>query len=605
MAKECFEDGDIISLLNRYFINIKLDRDERPDIDRLYQHAVAQMGAGGGWPLSVFLTPERKPFFGGTYFPPEDMHGRPGFKKVLMAVSEFYKTKKDEISRYTEAILKSLKPEPQGTASINESLVVNAVKNILKEFDPQNGGFGTAPKFPMTGTIEFLLNRYILKPDEPVGYALRKTLLSMANGGMYDHIGGGFHRYSTDEMWLIPHFEKMAEDNAWLLRNYIGAYTVFNEERFLEVAKGIIRFTKDVFSDPEGGFYTSQDADVTPDDEGGYFTWTDDDLRRILNDDEYQISSLHFMNESGSMHHDESKKVLFISTEPKEVAEKLGMKPEDVLRLIERSRDKLFRARNKRKSPFVDKTLYTSFNGMYITAYLTAFRVLGDKELKDFALMSIDRVMKKYFLDGELFHSEGVKGLLDDYVYLTEALISAYEITGKDFYLKRADDMMRLCLERFWDSEGGGFFYNSTHILGIKMKGIEDISHPSANSLGIMLLLKLYHLTSRDIFKRYAEKALKTFASNADKNGIIAGYYFASLDAYFNMFRFSVYTDETTLKDIVCTFLSPYVSIVHGEDRGCVVPCYRGVCFEPISTPDELKDFMSGKKYLGNVAGAV
>jgi uncharacterized protein YyaL (SSP411 family) len=235
MARECFEDEEIGRLLNNHFITIKLDRDERPDIDRLYQQAVSIMGVGGGWPLSVFLTPEKKPFFGGTYFPPEDRQGRPGFKKVILAVSEFYKSKKDEISEYTTRLLTSLHPESLKPEEIDEAIIENAVSKIISDFDPQNGGFGSAPKFPMTGAVEFLINRSVLKGEKSAGHAVKKTLESMARGGIHDQLGGGFHRYSTDEFWIIPHFEKMADDNAWLLRNYAGAYTVFEEDEFKEV----------------------------------------------------------------------------------------------------------------------------------------------------------------------------------------------------------------------------------------------------------------------------------------------------------------------------------------------------------------------------------
>ena len=357
MAEECFENDEIVQLMNRLFVNIKLDRDERPDIDRRYQQAVSAMGAGGGWPLSVFLTPDKKPFFGGTYFPPEDRQGRPGFKNVLGAVSNFYKVKREEAENYALEIMETLKPEALQPGELSESFLDDAATGMLSQADPENGGFGTAPKFPMPGALEFLIRRSFMGRSSSIGLAVRKTLESMARGGFHDQLGGGFHRYSVDASWIVPHFEKMADDNAWLLRNYCDAYSVFGDERFKEVAQGIIRFVRDVLSDPEGGFYASQDADVTPGDEGGYFTWTDEDLKRVLTDEEYRVLSLHFFHERGSLHHDPAKKVLFVVMEPGEIAEKLGMAEKAVAENIGRGKRKLLTERDARQTPFVDTTL--------------------------------------------------------------------------------------------------------------------------------------------------------------------------------------------------------------------------------------------------------
>src|SRR4030065_525487 len=354
MAKECFENEEIVKCLNEHFINIKLDRDERPDIDRRYQLTVSAMGLGGGWPLSVFLTTDKKPFVGATYFPPEDISDRPGFKKVLTVVFEFYTSRKQEISQYADHLLRSLTPKPSQHGELKEHLINEATENILSYLDLQHGGFGAAPKFPMSGAIEFLINRYFFTGNASVGHGIKKTLEAMAKGGLHDQLGGGFHRYSTDEAWIVPHFEKMADDNAWLLRNYIDAYSLFGDMYFREVAEGIIRFLRDVLSDPAGGFYASQDADVTPDDEGGYFTWKDEELRKTLDDEEYKVLSLHFMHERGIMHHDESKKVLFIVHEEKKIADMLKMDTEKVQKIISAAKEKLLLERNRREAPFVD-----------------------------------------------------------------------------------------------------------------------------------------------------------------------------------------------------------------------------------------------------------
>jgi hypothetical protein len=448
----------------------------------------------------------------------------------------------------------------------------------------------------MTGAIEFLMNSHVLNPEESTGYAVKKTLESMAKGGFHDQIQGGFHRYSTDEAWIIPHFEKMADDNAWLLRNYIDAYSIFGDEYFKDVARGIINFIQDVLSDAHGGFYASQDADVTPDDEGGYFTWTDKDFRKVMSDEEFRVLSLHLFHEKGAMHHDQSKRVLFVSLEKNEIAKELGLDVNKVNEIITRGKKKLLQERKKRKTPFVDTTLYTSLNGMLVTAYLKAFRILRDDSIKDFALKSLDRIMKKYFIGNELFHSEGVKALLDDYVNFGEALVAAYEVTGDSSYLWKADDLMELCIRQLWDGNDGGFFETDTHLLGMKLKGIEDIAHPSANALSIRLLLKLYHLTGKDTFYGYAEKALKAFSLRAKNQYLLSGYYFSALDAYFNMLKLTLHTTKRELIDTALSTYSPYTNIAYGEDRDYVIPCLGTVCYETIDNPDGLKKFLKKRK---------
>ncbi|HTP04490.1 MAG TPA: thioredoxin domain-containing protein [Nitrospirota bacterium] len=591
MAKQCFENDDIVNLMNELFINIKLDRDERPDIDRRYQQAVAAMGAGSGWPLSVFLTPEKKPFFGGTYFPPEDMQGRPGFKNVLSAVSNFYKTKRGDVTVYSSQVMDTLQPEVLLPDDLNKSFLDEAVKDILSHIDSQHGGFGTSPKFPMPGALEFLLRRFSVIRDTATGDAVRRTLDAMARGGFHDQIGGGFHRYSVDEAWIVPHFEKMADDNAWLLRNYIDAYAVFSDERFKDVARGIIAFTRDVLSDAGGGFHASQDADVTPDDEGGYFTWTDDDFKKVLTDEEYAVLTRHLFHERGYMHHDPSKKVLAVAQAPEEIAAKLGRPFVDVSETIRSGKNKLLRERSARKAPFVDQTLYTSLNGMLITSYLQAYRVLGDPSLKDFALLSLDRILRDRLMGNTVYHSEGVPAVLDDIIYLIEALIAAYEGTGMRIHLDRADALMTECMERFGD-EGGGFFDTEGEVLGTRLRRIEDIPHPSANAIAVMLLLKLFRLTGKDSYRIASEKALKIFSRAAREMGIHAGTYFCALDAYFSMLILTVEADPgSDLSRAALALSGPYSTIRYGADNGRVIPCINETCFEPIYDTVRLKDF--------------
>ncbi len=598
MARECFEDAEIADLLNDHFICIKLDRDERPDIDRRYQQAVAAISSSAGWPLSVFLTPDRKPFFGGTYFPPADSHGRPGFKKVLAAVLDYYRNRKEEVEAYATNLVEHLRPEAALPGTPDRAIIDRALEAVLAEFDTAHGGFGSFPKFPMAGAIEFLLNRYSLTGDQRAADVVKKTLYGMARGGFHDQLKGGFHRYSVDEGWHVPHFEKMADDNAWLLRNYSAAYALFGDEYFREVAEGIIRFSRDVLSDPAGGFYASQDADVSPEDEGGYFTFTDDEFRKVLDDDEYRLLSLHLISSRGLMPHDTSKRVLCVAKDPDEIAEMTGMDIGYVHQGIASGKTKLLAARDARIAPYVDSTIYTSLNGVFIGSFLTAYRVLRDEGIRAFALRSLDRVVREHFIAGELFHAHGVPALLDDYVCLAEALLAAYEVTGDRVFCERATEMMMSCIERFGDREHGAFFDASDGLLGIRLKPVEDIPHPSANAVAIMLLQRLAKVTSKDDFASSAEQGLKAFAVQAGALGIHAGYYFCSLDAWLNPHMLTINADPgSELAATALRFLHPFSAIVYGEDRGSVIPCSGTVCHEPVSDPGELAG------YLGRLTG--
>jgi len=543
--------------------------------------------------LSVFLTPEKKPFFGGTYFPPDDSLGRPGFRKVLETMASLYKTKKTALDAHTKKVLDCIKPKPLRQDQIKRSLVHEEAVRSFTFFDYQNGGFGHSPKFPMPGVLQFLLNRYFLSQYESIGSGVKKTLESMARGGIHDQIGGGFHRYSVDESWIVPHFEKMADDNAWHLRNYLDAYSVFGEEYFREVSEGIIRFLQDTLSDPEGGFYASQDADVTPDDEGGYFTWTDDELKKCLNDDEYEILSLHLLHERGSMHHNELKKVLFISMEADRIAEKKGQDINEIHTIIQSGKRKLLDERMQRKAPQIDRTFYTSLNGMLITSFLKAAAILGNQHIQEFALRSLERIAEIRLRGQELFHTEGVKAFLDDYVYLAEALLHAYETTGEASYAERAESLMNICTEKFWDREEGGFFDTESEVLGLRLKNIEDTSHPSANSLGILLLLKLFHITKKDAYNTRAEAALQIFVSKSVEFGIHAGYYFTALDAYFHMLKLAVQANPADeLAQTARTTFHPYKTIVYEEEAGRIIPCVHDRCYQPIETKEVMNDFL-------------
>jgi uncharacterized protein YyaL (SSP411 family) len=589
MAKESFQDEEVARLLNELFVCVKLDRDERPDIDQRFQQAVAAMGSGGGWPLSVFLTPDRKPFFGGTYFPPEDRHGRPGFKSVLRSVSRHYQSHRGEVEEFAGRLLEALKPDTAQPGELRKQAVTDAVAAVLTQYDPQNGGFGTAPKFPVPGALEFLIrHRPLMQDGLFVELAIRKTLESMARGGFHDQLGGGFHRYSVDEAWVVPHFEKMADDNAWLLRNYIDAYALLGDVRFKEVAQGIIRFSREVLSDPAGGFFASQDADVTPDDEGGYFTWTDDEFGAVLTDEEYAVLSRHLLDPRGAMHHDPTRHVLFVAREPREIALELAAPLDAEERIIARGKGMLLQRRNARPAPFIDRTLYTNLNGMFITSCLRAHRVLPDPWLLEFSLTSLDRILREHYRGAPLLHTTGIPGLLDDHVHLAEALTEAYEATGDARRLSQARELMELTLATFQDSEGG-FFDTGQEVLGTRLKRIDDIPHPSANSTAVMLLLKLHRLTGEGRYQEAAGRALSLFAHAAAEIGVHAGAYYGGLDAWFHLVTLTVEAPpESMLARAARAFAGTYTVIRYNGDQGRVIPCRGTLCGEPVTDPGAL-----------------
>ena len=392
-------------MINEHFIAVKVDRDERPDVDTRYQAAVAAISGQGGWPLTAFLTPEGKPFFGGTYFPPQDQHGRPGFQRVLMTMAEAFHKQRNEVNDSAGSVMAAIEHNESFNGRAGNpgpELVAKVVGSVLKQFDARSGGFGSQPKFPHSGAIDLLLDaasRMSADADAGVGGAAKNaamvTLEKMAKGGIYDHLAGGFHRYSVDERWVVPHFEKMAYDNSELLKNYVHAYQTFVEPECARVAREMIGWMDEWLSDRErGGFYASQDADFSLDDDGDYFTWTRDEAAEVLTAEELAIASAYYdIGEIGDMHHNPAKNVLHVRGTLEGVAKSNGVAVDVARERLVSARTKLYAARLKRPTPYVDKTIYVGWNGMMISAYIEAGRVLDMPEVLAFALKSLDRVL--------------------------------------------------------------------------------------------------------------------------------------------------------------------------------------------------------------------
>jgi uncharacterized protein YyaL (SSP411 family) len=545
MDRESYENAEVARVINESFIPVKVDRDERPDIDARYQMAVSALTGQGGWPLTAFLTPDGKPFFGGTYFPPDDRAGRPGMKRLLEVIAHNYRTQRDHIHESAAKIAEALSEVEhfkEGGPAADEQVVKAIIEGIGGMFDRQNGGFGHAPKFPHPSAIDLLLDAYLETRQEWLLTIVTTTLEHMGRGGMYDQIGGGFHRYSVDEQWIVPHFEKMSYDNAGLLGNYLRAYQITRNEFFREISLGILAFLENVLSHPEAGFYASQDADANLDDDGDYFTWSLEELNAVLDGPEARAAALYYHIEAqGEMHHNPAKNVLFIDQPAGAIAARMELDEAKVAELLASARRKMADARAKRLTPFVDKTIYASWNGMLISALLEAYRVLGIPGERDRALATLDLlVTKAYDPEKGMYHSlvEGtprVEGLLEDQVFIIAALLDAYEITGRRFYSERALELMEITIRRFWDEKEGGFFDTAQDLtdrhgnLTTQRKPFQDSPTPAANAVAAQVLDRLDSLADREDFGEKAEATLALFASKAGQYGLFAAAYSLAL----------------------------------------------------------------------------
>ena len=549
MDRESYENSEVAEIVNRDFIAVKVDRDERPDVDSRYQLAVSAISGTGGWPLTVFLTPQGKPFYGGTYFPSDDRYGRPSFKKILLAIAEAYRDRRDEVlnsANETMHMLERAEGFAGHHADFSPRLIGTMVHSALSIFDQNNGGFGGAPKFPHASAIDLLLDWYARTKEERVGEVITTTLTKMSKGGVYDQLGGGFHRYSVDDHWTVPHFEKMSYDNSELLKNYVHGYQVFGYEYYLHIAGDIVRWMDEWLSDRQhGGFYASQDADISLDDDGDYFTWTADEARAVLSPDGFQAAALHFgINEVGQMHHNPAKNVLQISMLSDEIAGKMSRDVTDVLDLLAIARAKLNTARLLRPTPYVDKTIYTNWNALCVSAYFHYARVTGRADARQFALHSLDRILSEAWnpergLSHVIAYSDPeaekrfVRGLLDDYAYTAIACLDAYEITGDMSYFRFAQQIADEMIRRFADSTAGGFFDTEPSLeeklkLGVltaRRKPYQDAPTPAGNPSAAIALLRLHAYTNDEKYRDKAEDTLEVFAGAAEQFGIYAGTY--------------------------------------------------------------------------------
>jgi uncharacterized protein YyaL (SSP411 family) len=556
MDRESYENPELAAILNEHFIAIKVDRDERPDVDTRYQSAVSAISGQGGWPLTAFLTPTGEPFFGGTYFPADDRFGRPGFSRVLLTMSQVWRERRAEALDSAQSVMAAIE-QNEGFSGrggdLSLSLVQKLVDSIVKQFDTRNGGFGSQPKFPHPGALDLLIENATRTGNRLAREAAAITLLKMSQGGVYDQLAGGFHRYSVDERWIVPHFEKMLYDNTELLRNYVHAYQSFVKPEFAQVANEIIRWLDTTMTDRHrGGFYASQDADIDLEDDGDYFTWTKAEAQAALTPAEFSVAGRYWdIGDIGDMHHNPQKNVLHLRVTVGEVARDANLPVEEAAALLSSARTRLLEARQGRPTPFIDRTLYTGWNAMAVTAYLEAARILrlhSNAESKaegprDFALKTLDRLLVQAW-DGasELAHviaypdnhKHGhVAGTLDDYAFTIHACIDAWISSAKITYYNSAVTLAETMIRRFFDATAGAFTDTALDLpdvarlgaLTARRKPLQDSPTPAGNPTAASALLRLYALSNREDFLNTAEDTLSSFAGIVEHFGLYAGSY--------------------------------------------------------------------------------
>jgi hypothetical protein len=569
MDRESYEDATLAPLINERFVAVKVDRDERPDVDSRYQAAVQAISGQGGWPLTAVLTPDGRPFFGGTYFPRHDRYGRPGIERLLLTMSDAWRSQRDEVMESANSIIAAIE---HGEAfagrggSLSPAITEKLVSSAIAQFDPHHGGFGAQPKFPHPAALDLLLDAASRKGDAKAREVALVTLTKMAEGGIYDHVGGGFHRYSVDERWVVPHFEKMLYDNAGLLANYVHAWQCFPYPVFSTVVRETVAWMDGWLTDHQkGGFYGSQDADMTLDDDGDYFTWTRAEAADVLSHDELEVAGTYYdLGELGDMHHNPAKNVLHVKQSLDALAKEMKREPAELTAVLGSARSKLAVARAARPTPYVDRTIYTGWNAMAISAYLQASAVLQVVGTREFATRTLDRILTEAWSEQDgLAHvvayeageaGPRIPGVLDDYALLVHACLDAWERTLELRYYDAAEMLAARMQRDFYDATGGGFFDTAAHpdaigALSARRKPLQDTPTPAGNPTAAAALVRLEALNGDAKLREIAEDTLEAFAGIVEHFGLYAGSYGLALERLLTPSQQVVIVGEDDLAD--------------------------------------------------------
>ena len=539
MERESFENDAIAEIMNDHFVNIKVDREERPDLDAVYMEAVQMLTGSGGWPMTVFLTPECKPFYGGTYFPPVDRHNMPGFPRLLETVAQAYRNSHAEIQRVTGQLTEQMGRTanmPRGSGVLDESILHNAYNQLATNFDYQNGGVGSAPKFPQAMTLEILLRYYAHGHNERALSMLDLTLEKMARGGIYDQIGGGFHRYSTDTFWLVPHFEKMLYDNALLARLYLHAWLATGRALYRRITEETLDYVLREMTGEHGGFFSATDAD-SEGEEGKFFVWSPEEIESVLGNEEGLLFSGFFgVSQRGNF---EGKNILNISVRAADFAERQGIELEHLVDVVQRGKAALYETREQREHPLLDDKALASWNGLMLKAFAEAGAALERQDYLDAARRNATFILTEMRPEGRLQRSyrEGqakLPGFLEDYSFVADGLLSLYEATFERQWLDAAVQLADEMISSFWDEQATGFYDTGRdhEELVVRPRDVFDNAQPCGGSVASDLLLRLSVITGNEDYATKAAGPLRSLAELMGRAPAGTGRWIAALDFY-------------------------------------------------------------------------
>ncbi|KAF5425602.1 hypothetical protein C5S42_10230 [Candidatus Methanomarinus sp.] len=625
MARESFENMQTADILNANFICIKVDREERPDLDEIYMKSVQMLAGAGGWPLSVFLTPDKTPFYGGTYFPPEPRHGLPAFNDLLLRIIHIWRDNREQILSNSEQIIQLLHNsylhKPQiSTEAISSDLLDNAYEQLILQFDSDYGGFSTdirpglmkTPKFPQPGFLSFLLRYYHRTKEKSALTMVEKTLYAMAEGGIFDHLGGGFHRYSTDNQWLIPHFEKMLYDNALLSRVYFEAYQITGNSFFSQTGKRTLDWVIQEMTSPSGGFYTALDAD-SEGTEGAFYVWSPAEITSVLDKELSEIICQHFgITRQGNF--EEGSSVLHIAKSVSDVNYS-----DATIEAIQQ----LLNARNQRVRPATDDKIITGLNGLMISALTAGYQILHDKRFLEAATSAARFILDNLLKEGQLYrryrdHEVAIPANLEDYTFFIAALLDLYEASFDQQWQKKAIRLNESMIEMFWDKVDGGFYFNAhgeTELI-VSIKEAYDGPTPSGNSIAAQNLLRLASITGNEELTTYAVKNFLAFGKQLEQNPLAytqmlcgvdfylssplqivivsqtrkeAGAFVAEINRHFVPNRILLLVDSDVTVDELTDLIPLIRNKVAIQGNPTVYICENFTCKTPITNLDDLK----------------
>jgi uncharacterized protein YyaL (SSP411 family) len=617
MEHESFENEETAAIMNENFVNIKVDMEERPDVDRIYMDFVQMTTGSGGWPLNVFLSPEKLPFFGGTYFPPDNRYNMPSFQRVLTSVADAWATKREDLLHSANDVLGEMRRVGLAEISgegLSKDQLDTAFQSFVRYFDAVNGGFGGAPKFPPAMGLEFLLRYYHRTKNENALEIVTKTANKMAHGGIYDQLGGGFHRYTVDAIWLTPHFEKMLYDNAQLARIYLHIFQATKDEFYKRIAVETLEYIKREMTHEKGGFYSSQDAD-SEGVEGKFFVWTPAEIEEILGAEDAQIFNFYYdVSEEGNF---EEKNILNVKNTMAETAKVLKITPERLQEVLEKSREKLFAEREKRIKPFRDEKVLTAWNGLMLATFAEASAILESREYLEIARKNADFILENLQKDGYLLRTwkDGkakLNAYLEDYANFADGLTELFQVSGEIKYLREAKRLADLLITEFWDEESGGFFFtaNNHEELIVRNKDYFDNATPSGNSVAADVLLKLAKLTGEEKYERFAVTVLRLVTPQVRRYPNGFGRVLSTLEFYFNPAKeIVILGDSDELKNEIWRDFLPNKVVVLAGDTGenadfipllrersmidgkpTVYVCENFACQKPVATAEELRE---------------